>query len=163
MCTAITYNEYKMRIIAGCLFFAFVSIIMAPSSQELRSRYGEPDVERFIVRPGIGLTVEYGSDRLACEVLIESAQPPVIYLDEEHIPFMSVDVVTQVLEEIAPANMRGMNLGESISSMGCNESKIVEYENVTINRATHNCLPLKPEREARATVTFKRDICRRSK
>jgi hypothetical protein len=38
---------------------------------ELASRYGEPDVERFTARPGIAVTVEYGSDRLVCQALIE--------------------------------------------------------------------------------------------
>jgi hypothetical protein len=37
---------------------------------------------------------------------------------------------------------------------GCNEIDLTD-ENALIVRSTHNCLPLKPEREVRATVIFK--------
>ena len=150
-----------MRIIAGFLFVAVASVSLAPSSQDFRSRYGEPDVERFTARPGIAVTVEYGSDRLVCEALIE---PPnsIIYAGQPSA-LMGPETVTEILEEIAPSNERGKELVSSITSMGCNESQSVEYENATIVRATHNCLPLMPEREMHATVAFKRDICRRSK
>jgi hypothetical protein len=57
-----------MRILAVCLLVALGTVAVTQSSQELRNRYGEPDLERFIARPGIGLTVQYGSDHLACEV-----------------------------------------------------------------------------------------------
>jgi hypothetical protein len=54
-----------MRILAVCLLVALGTVVVTQSSQELRNRYGEPDLERFIARPGIGLTVQYGSDHLA--------------------------------------------------------------------------------------------------
>src|SRR6202042_3757286 len=134
-----------MRIIAGFLFFAVASVLLAPSSQDFRSRYGEPDVERFVARPGIAVTVEYRSDHLAWQTLI---QPPnsIIYAGQPSA-LMRPETVTEILEEIAPSNERGKELVSSITSMGCNESQSVEYENATIVRATHNCLPLMPERE----------------
>ena len=36
---------------------------------------GEPDVERYTATNDIGLTVEYGSDGLACQIVIERKQP----------------------------------------------------------------------------------------
>lgn len=72
---------------------------------------------------------------------------------------MSPEVVTEILEEVAPANTRGKETGKMIQNAGCNEFQTVEYGNTTITRSTHNCLPLKLEREMRATVAFKRDIC----
>jgi hypothetical protein len=36
------------------------------NSQEFRNLYGEPDLERYIARPGISVTVQYGSDHLPC-------------------------------------------------------------------------------------------------
>ena len=54
-----------MRFLTGCLLAAAGGVVLTQSSQELHSRYGEPDMERFTVRPGISLTVEYGSDHLA--------------------------------------------------------------------------------------------------
>jgi TonB family protein len=146
-----------MRILAGCLFVAAGSALLTPSSQEFHNRYGEPDLERFIARPGIGLTIQYGSDNLACQVLIEAPQP-LIYTEND-APLMSSEAVTEILEEVAPANMRGKETDKTITMSGCNEFQIVEYENVSITRSTHNCLPLKQEREMRATLVFKRDIC----
>jgi hypothetical protein len=55
-----------MRIVAGCLLLAVGSVVLTQSSEELHSRYGEADLERFTVRPGISLTVQYGSDHLTC-------------------------------------------------------------------------------------------------
>lgn len=146
-----------MRILPGCLLVAVGTLVVTQSSQELRNRYGEPDLERFIARPEIGLTIQYGSDHLACQVLIEPPQP-LIYT-EAKVPLMSSEAVTEILEETAPAQMRGKESGKAITMSGCNEFQIVEYENVVITRSTHNCLPLKPEREMRATIAFKRDIC----
>jgi hypothetical protein len=85
-----TYNEVVMRI------------VLTQSSQEFHSRYGEPDLERFIARPGIGLTIQHGSDHLACQVLIEPRQP-LIYT-EENVPLMSSESVTEILEGCAIKN-----------------------------------------------------------
>jgi hypothetical protein len=147
-----------MRILTECFVVAALSAAVGLSSQELRSRYGEPDMERFIARPGIGLTVEYGSDRLVCEASIEAPQA-LIHRPEEPVPFMSPDAVTEILDEVAPSDVRGKEIGKSIIMRGCNEFQILEYENVSITRSTHNCLPLKPKRELRATIAFKREAC----
>jgi hypothetical protein len=146
-----------MRIISGCLLLAVGCVVLPQKSQELRSRYGEPDLERFIARPGIGLTIQYGADRQVCQALIEPPQQ-LIYT-EQNVPLMSSEAVTEILEEIVPAHMRGKDSGKTFTVSGCNEFQIVEYENVVITRSTHNCLPLKPEREMRATIAFKRDMC----
>jgi hypothetical protein len=149
-----------MRIRTGCLLIAGVSAAVGLSSQELRNRCGQPDLERFIARPGIGLTVEYGSDRLVCQAWIEVPQA-LIHRPEEPVPFMSSDAVTEILDDVAPSNARGKEISKAITMGGCNEFQIHEYENVSITRSTHNCLPLKPEREMRATIAFKREACRK--
>jgi hypothetical protein len=86
-----------MRMLAGCLLVAAVRLAVAQTPQDFRNRYGEPEVERFSVRPGIGLTVEYGSDRLACQI---SIQPPqqILSSQEEEARFMSSEMVTDILE-----------------------------------------------------------------
>jgi hypothetical protein len=61
-----------------------------------------------MVRPGIALTVEYASDRLACDALIEPPQP---LLDaEEQVPLVSSAGVSEVLEPVAPVAMRARRL-----------------------------------------------------
>jgi hypothetical protein len=92
------------------------------------------------VRPGRGLTVEYGSDRLACDVLIEPPRP--LLRTDEHDLFMSSEAVTGVLDEVVPLSMREKNLRKFDSEIGCNKSEDTEYENVSITRSTNECMPL---------------------
>jgi hypothetical protein len=94
-----------MRIVAGRLVVAASSVILTQSSQELHNRYGDPPIERFNARPAISLSVEYGSDRRACQVLIEPPQS--LIHQEEQARLMSSEGVSEVLEEIAPFAMRG--------------------------------------------------------
>jgi hypothetical protein len=60
-----------MRIVSGLLIFAAVIVELAPSSPELHNRCGLSDLVRFIVRPGIRATVQYGADHLAGQIEIE--------------------------------------------------------------------------------------------
>jgi hypothetical protein len=153
----VAYDVAVMHILARSFLVAAASFVLAPSSQDLHNRYGEPDMERFIVRPGIGLTAQYGSDHLACQVLIEPPQS--LIHQEEQPPLMSSDGVSEVLEEIAPATMRGNEILSAIRVSGCNEYRITDYENVSIMRSTHTCDPSSHDQDVRTTITFKRDIC----
>ena len=146
-----------MRILERSLLIAAASFVLTPSSQDLHNRYGEPDMERFIVRPGIDLTAEYGSDHLACQALIEPPQS--LVHQEEQPPLMSSDGVSEVLEEIAPATMRGKEILAAIRVSGCNEAHINDYEKVSIMRSKHTCDPSSPDQDVRTTVMFKREIC----
>lgn len=149
-----------MRIVAGCIFLAVAGAVLAPSSPDLHGLYGNPDVERFSARPGIGVTVQYGSDQQVCQAIIEPPQQ-LLHGDDEQVPLMSSEAVTDILDVISPADERGAQLNRILTFSGCNEFLILEYENVSIRRSTHNCLPLRPENEMRATVEFKRSACPR--
>jgi hypothetical protein len=130
------------------------------TSPELRNRYGQPDMERFTVRPGITLTVEYGSDGLACQMVIEAPRPMIPNQEFEADSLLSEDDVTQILDEVVPLGTRGAGprpLGDFQSSS--NVVFFEGYENVTISHGTHDCASLKPKCEARATVTFTRKSC----
>ena len=88
-----------MRILIGSLIFA-TSVLLSQSSQDFHNRYGEPDRERFAARPEITLTVEHGSDHQACYALIDPPQP--LLYSQEHVPLMSSEGVSEVLEEVRP-------------------------------------------------------------
>jgi hypothetical protein len=128
-----------MRIGAGWFLVAIVSLALPQSSQELHYRYGEPNLERFTARPGISLTVQYGSDHIACQALIEP--PRLLLQSEEQTPLMRSDDVSEVLEEIVPLSTRGKQLNTASLQSGCNVVGLTEYENVYISRATHECDP----------------------
>jgi len=149
-----------MRILIG-LLVAAASLAVAQTPQDLHNRYGKPDVERFTARPGISLTVEYGSDHLACNMLIQPPEP--LLSRQEEQTFMRSETVTDILEEVVPVATRGQEKYQFHMVSGCNNIDGTEYENMSITRSTHNCLPLEPERETSATVIFRRDICRSQK
>src|ERR1700731_5284927 len=100
-----------MRMVGACLLVAAASLALSPSSADLHRRYGEPDMERFMARPGISLSVEYGSDHLACVARLE---PPQSLLGSQEIqrPLMPSDAVSEVIEEIAPTTLRGNKISD---------------------------------------------------
>lgn len=150
-----------MRIFAGCFLVAVGSVLLTQSSQEFHGRYGEPDIERFAARPGISLAVEYGSDHLACQVLIEPPQS--LIHQEEQARLMSSEDASQVLEEVVPVAMRGKKTNAMIDVSGCNEVHMTDYENVFIMRTTHTCDPSSHDHDIRTAISFKRDICLKPK
>jgi hypothetical protein len=148
-----------MRTIAGC-FIVAASTLLAQSSQELHNRYGEPDQERFTVRPGISLTVQYGSDHLACQFTIAPSKPFDPSDPIGSYSTMSASTVTDILEETVPAEMRGKQIPAGEWATGCaNENEEFEYENVLIVRSVNSCKPPQPYPENRASVYLKRGIC----
>ena len=145
-----------MRILIGSLIFA-ASVLLSQSFQDFHNRYGEPDRERFAARPGITLTVEYGSDHLACYALIDPPQP--LLYSQEHVPLMSSEGVSEVLEEVAPVAMRGKEIQTFLTQSGCNQSRLTDYENVSIMRSTHTCDTSSHDQDIRTAITFKREVC----
>jgi hypothetical protein len=150
-----------MRIVAGCLLVAVGSVVLTQSSQEFRNLYGEPDLERFVARPGISVAVEYGSDHLACQVLIEP--PHSLIHQEEQARLMSSDGASQVLEEVAPVAMRGKETNAMIDVSGCVQVHMTGYDNVFIMRTTRTCDASSLDQDVRIAITFKRDICPKPK
>jgi len=146
-----------MRILLAFLLVGTASLSPAQRSQEFRSRYGEPDIERFTAAPDIALTVEYGSDGLACQIVIERKQS--LLHDKQAEKYMKPEVASDLIDELAPPSSRGREVNSFLESMGCAEGRGQEYENVWIAHYSDVCVPLKPERESRATVVFKRQAC----
>ena len=147
-----------MRYILGCVLAGAVGLLLSQSS-DFHKRFSEPTAESFTAGPGIRLTVQYGSDRWVCQALIDP--PQMLLHGEEPVPNMSSDEVTKIVEEIAPEDVRGKELNRTIVNRGCNQLTIIEYEKAVLTRTTHNCLPLQLDREMRATISFKRDVCQR--
>ena len=146
-----------MRVLIACLLLVSMGLPLAQSSRDLRSRFGEPDVERYTATNNIGLTVEYGSDGLACQIVMERKQA-LLHGNQEQ-QYMPPEVVSALIDEIVPPGSRGHHINTLLESMGCAEERVDEYENVWIGRYTDTCIPLKPERDTTATVAFKRHVC----
>jgi hypothetical protein len=126
------------------------------TSAEFRVRYGKSDVERFNVRWGLVVTSEYGVDGRACRVRIEPHYNLYRQASEDAAP---PDKVTNILNEVVPAEMRGAELGADEKIRGwCGGALLpTEYENVTINPYYGECQ--RPLVSRGVDVLFKRDEC----
>jgi hypothetical protein len=140
------------------LFLGLTAIVaLAQTASELRARYGDPDVERFMVRPGITLMARYADDRAACEMVIEPLRS--IIPHDESPTYMRPEVMTEIIDEVLPEAYRGKLLRSVVTKSGCNDLETKEYENVTIHRFRHKCDLPNPEIEGQATITRKHTSC----
>jgi hypothetical protein len=151
-----------MRILTGFFILALASFGLAPGSPELHARYGLSDWERFTVRPGITATVQYGSDQLACQVLIQ----PYKTLVHDHLSgspdfsseYMSAKDVDEIVEDFAPDAMRGKAIEDGGFQASCGVGQFQEYENVEIIRTISACMLPKPN-QLEVEVLFTRATC----
>src|ERR1700722_539272 len=135
-----------------------------PTSTELHARYGQPESERFQARPGMALTVDYGSDGLACGMLITSRENPSFEMDNLKLPFDSagldpgrayLEMVHEILNEALPESTRG-KAGAAMTTQGsCGLIASAEYGNVSISSAGDACV----WGGVRGHVAFKRAVC----
>jgi hypothetical protein len=129
------------------------------NATDLHTRYGDPVVEKFVVRPGITLMATYGTDRAACRMVIEPMRSiiPRVVLTK----YMQPEVVTQIIDELLPEADRGELLRSLVTKSGCNDFELMDYQNVTVSRSSHTCDLPKPEieTEEEATVTRKNPAC----
>jgi hypothetical protein len=150
-----------MRIAAAFLLVALGSVALTQSSQELHNKYGDAELEGFTARPGISLTVQYGSDHLVCQALIEPPQS--LIHQEEQARLMSSEGASQVLEEVAPVATRGKEINSAITFSGCVQTRMTDYENVFIMRTMHTCDSSSLDQDVRIAITIKREICPKPK
>jgi len=147
-----------VRFLSGCLVFLAIAAAAPQDSFDLRSRYGEPDVERFEIRPGITMTVGYGTDGKACMLEIE---PRTHFLQgTASSELLSHDTMTNILDEVAPPSMRGkvVNPGLFGVSGGCaDQYTFTEYDNIETIVNSAYCENSKGVHAA--IVHFKRGAC----
>ena len=138
------------------LLLLIATAAVAQTASDLNARYGDPDVERFVVRPGITMMASYVEDRTACEMVIEpetSIQRPT---DKEQS--MAPRTVSRIIDELIPESERGRLLNRMIQSMGASEHQVADYQNVTIDQYFVRYLPANHD-ETSATVVRKDGPC----
>jgi len=135
-----------------------------PTSTELHPRYGQPESERFQARPGIVLTVDYGSDGLACGMLITSRETLSSETEDGKLPFDSawlnpgrhyLEKVDEILNEAVPESTRGEGGAAMNTQAGCGLIGNTEYGNVSISRVGNACVWGGVD----VRVSFKRAVC----
>lgn len=145
----------------GLWFGLLVGVSAAAGAQttasNLHNRYSQPNREEMQARPGVSVTVQYGLDQQACEIRVHPTTTSLL-IKEPEAPMLP-EIVTEIIDEIAPLDERGKPGTKMIEFAGCNVLRIDEYESVTITRSAHECLPLQPARENPAVLTFKKPEC----
>ena len=145
-----------MRILVGCLFFLLVAD--APqTSVALHARYGQSDVERFLVRSDLALAVEYGADGLACRMHIEARHS--LSHSSLNDPAAPMDEVMAVFYEVVPPVASGREIGPGQNVWGSCAGALppTEYENVTLIPDYGFCQ--RPLVNRGVIVLFKRPAC----
>ena len=149
-------------IIVGWLCAAVAAEVSAPSVQVMHKLYGEPTMERFAAGNGITVTVEYGTDRAACQILIA----PRRLLVEVQSPdtLMSSPGVSHVLQELLPLATRGRQVNSSSIEVEGNTLLKTDYEMLSIRRicSSQSCISSNENQDLRTLVVFKRDACPRN-
>lgn len=109
-----------MRItLATLLFLALTTVTAGQDSFTLRQQYGEPDVERFEIRPDMNATVVYAPNGDAQSLIIEPRQA-FIHADFSRRPMITLETALDIVHELVPET-RGKplsNLGEMQASCG---------------------------------------------
>lgn len=127
----------------------------AQTSDEFREKYGKPEivrlkgerveVERYIIRPDIQMTVTYTERGQLCELFIEPAPSAPIQSSASQA-LMRTEVVINVINELVPRERRGevvnvfyVNGGDKKMKLhhpGCTGIYIARYKEVTISSAS---------------------------
>ena len=143
----------------GWLCVGIAANVSAPSVEDVHKLYGEPTMERFDVGNGITVTVQYGPDRAACQILIA----PRRLLVEVKSPdtLMSSPGVSRVLQELLPPATRGKQLDSSSVQVDENSFLKTDYEQLSIRRicSSPSCISSTENQDLRTLVVFKRDVC----
>jgi hypothetical protein len=180
-------RSFQMRVFLDLLVMPLLlaAVQSAQTSPELHARYGEPNQERFVVRPGTSVSAEYGSDHAVCRFTIEPIpqaeirKRPVAQVNhsesqsssgerlEQHtelndpppLAHLPIELAEEVLEELIPGYSRGEGEVHSIWESGGSQIRETHYSNVSISRLINYVDQKKPEVLRRIIATFKRDAC----
>jgi hypothetical protein len=152
-----TLSQTALTIVIVCSAAISAS---AQTPAELRARYGEPqmseikdnrpDVERYLVRPNILMTIRYTKQGKPCEAVIEPVPSSTPKEGRgEHAPegdYMSTAEVIKLINELVPIEQRGKKIGEGsmnggdpqmkLHHPGCWGAYFANYGNVTITCST---------------------------
>jgi hypothetical protein len=156
-----------MKLLLGSALLLLLGPPTRLDSFDMRARYGEPDVQRFAIRPDVTMTVEYGTDHKACILDIEPRQSFI----RGTIPQMKVipkEQMLQLLDEVAPPEMRGAEKvplfsSDSVTGSQClGHSTFGQYTNAGIGLSYIVCNPPMggiTDGMEEARVQFKRPAC----
>jgi len=142
---------------AGFIILLAGAVAFAQSSSDLRNKYGKPS-EAYEVRPNVLMTVVFGADGQACDMVIEARHESKDGVNGNSL--IPLSIAEEVLSEVVPMEKRGKG-GRSITfSGGCSSMTSYEYENVSIYIA-EQCLEGGGKAVVSIVVKWKHRQCQR--
>jgi hypothetical protein len=138
-----------MRPIAFLFFCLTASSAIAQNTMELTAQYGPPELESYQVADGVTLTVTYGRDRLACNLLLQPRAGT-----STEIPSTLVD---KLLDQLVPPRDRKGKAQGMAQQYGCAAAISERYENVSITRVTNECA--QPDKVQSLNIHWTRPEC----
>jgi len=120
-----------MRPIAFLFFCLTAGSAIAQNTIELTAQYGPPELESYQVADGVTLTVTYGRDRLACNLLVQPRPGAAMAI--------SSSVVDKLLDQLVPPRDRKGKAQRMFMQSGCATSSREQYENVSFGRVSNEC------------------------
>jgi hypothetical protein len=138
-----------MRPIAALFFCLTASSAIAQNTMELTAQYGPPELESYQVADGVTLTVTYGRDRLACNLLLQPR--PGTFTE---IPSALVDKLLDQL--VSPRDRKG-KAQRMFSQSGCATFSNERYENVSFGRVSNECA--QPDKVQSLHIQWTRPEC----
>jgi hypothetical protein len=133
------YNRQMLRFLSGCVIILALAAVTPQDSLDLRARYGEPDLERFAIRPDVTMTAQYGKNGKASELSIELRQQ---FLRQSFTsgPTMEQEAAMNLLNEVLPET-RGKYKGPKAGMQdGCAAIGFMFYKNISVSVGLDPCV-----------------------
>jgi hypothetical protein len=145
--------------VVGWLCAGIAANVSAASGEDVFKPYGETTMERLAVGNGITVTVQYGPDRAAWQILI--ALRRLLVKAKSPDPLMSSPGVSRVLRELLPLATRGKELDSSSVQVNGNSLLETDYEELSIRRicSSPSCISSTENQDLRTLVVFKPNVC----
>jgi hypothetical protein len=127
------------RFLWGCLMFLALAATAPQDSFDLRARYGDPDVERFAIRPDVTMTAAYGKDGKASELSIAPRQQ---FLRQSFTPgpTMEREAAMDLLNEVMPETGGKYNGPGAAMQDGCGAIAFMFYKNISVSVGLDPCV-----------------------
>jgi hypothetical protein len=128
-----------LRCLSGCVLFLALAATTPQDSLDLRARYGEPDFERFAIRPDVTMTAQYGKDGKASELSIAPRQQ---FLRQSFTPgpTMEQEAATDLLNEVMPETRGEYNGPRAAMQDGCGAIAFMFYKNISVSVGLDPCV-----------------------
>lgn len=134
------------------MLLAFVIAGASQTRDEFQEKYGVLENSRYLIRPGIVMTVLYSNEGKAQELTIEPQ--PSSASDGTNAELMSSATVSEIIDEIVPVSRRGKFIRDINFEAGCSSVQTSDYEKISINR-TIICRSRNGGGEASAKIRWK--------